>query len=83
MLGKILFTIGVIVLVVLIWRTRRPRDASAYREPRLVNPPVRRQWPIRGLALGVVALMLATSGRAATLMSRGWLPLRTKILLLM
>ena len=61
MLGKILFTIGVIVLVVLIWRTRRPRDASAYREPRLVNPPVRRQWPIRGLALGVVALMLATS----------------------
>lgn len=64
MLGKILFTIAVILVVVLFWRARRPRNDGGYREPRLVNPdpatPARR-WPVRGLALGVVALMLATS----------------------
>ena len=63
MLSKILFTAAVIFFVVLIWRTRRQRDVVA--EPRLVNPPLerpRRRWPVRGLAVGAVALMILASG---------------------
>lgn len=61
MIGKVLFTLGVILLVALIWRTRRPRLAEQRPEPRLINPPAQRQWPVRGLAIGAVALMLLAS----------------------
>lgn len=62
MLGKILFTLAVIFVVALIWRTRRPPSTETHREPRLVNPaPQARRWPIRGLAMGVIALMLVAS----------------------
>lgn len=69
MIGKILFTIGVILLVALIWRTRRPRNGVVPAEPRLVNPPRQRRWPIRGLAIAVVCLMLAAS---AFLLYENW-----------
>lgn len=61
MLGKILFTIGVILLVALIWGTRRARPAGVQTEPRLVNPQKARRMPVRILALAVVALMLLGS----------------------
>ncbi|MCB1925103.1 MAG: hypothetical protein KDJ27_15400 [Gammaproteobacteria bacterium] len=59
MLGKILFTLAVIVLVALVWRTRQSRTSASQYEPRLVNPPMQRRWPIRGLAIGIVGLMVA------------------------
>jgi len=65
MLGKILFTIAVVLVVALIWRTKRPRDIAAGQQPRLVNPPTtasRRRWPLRGLAAGAVAVMIVASG---------------------
>jgi hypothetical protein len=61
MIGKVLFTLGVILVVVLIWRTRRPRQAQLSAPPRLVNPPRRRQLPWRALAFVAVAVMLAAS----------------------
>ena len=62
MIGKVLFTIGVILVVALIWRTRRPEQGSDRPEPRLINPQAQRRWPIKGLAIGVIALMLLASG---------------------
>ena len=62
MIGKVLFTIGVILVVALIWRTRSPARVSAQRPPRLINPQTQRRWPIRGLAIGAVVLMLLGSG---------------------
>jgi len=61
MIGKILFTIAIILVVALLWGTRRPRVSGRAPEPRLVNPPRTRQWPVRGLAFGVVALMVLAS----------------------
>jgi len=61
MLGKILFTIAVIMVVALIWRTRKPRYPGERPPPRLINPPTSRQWPLKGLAVGVVTLMLLAS----------------------
>ena len=62
MIGKILFTLAVILLVALVWGTRRasPRDGQA--EPRLVNPAPRPRSPLRALALTAVVLMLLASG---------------------
>jgi hypothetical protein len=61
MVGKILFTLAVILLVALIWRTRqpvRPVDAS----PRLINPRRSRRFEaFRYLAVGIVAVLLAAS----------------------
>jgi hypothetical protein len=65
MLGKILFTIAVVLVVALIWRTKRPRDIAAGQQPRLINPSPstrRRRWPLRGLAAGAVAVMIVASG---------------------
>jgi len=62
MIGKILFTIAVILVVALIWRTRQPAQGSARPEPHLINPKAQRRWPIRGLAIGVIALMQLASG---------------------
>jgi hypothetical protein len=64
MLGKILFTIGVILVVALIWRTKRPPVGVA-PAPRLINSDTvgsRKRWPVRGLAIGAVALMIVASG---------------------
>ena len=61
MIGKILFTLFVILVVVLIWRVRRPRSPVDRPPARLVNPPASRRWPIKGLAIAVVGLMLLTS----------------------
>lgn len=61
MLGKILFTIGVILVVALIWRTRSSHGPAARAAPRLVNPPPARRSPVRALALGAVSLMLLAS----------------------
>jgi hypothetical protein len=61
MIGKLLFTLGVIVVVAFVWRTRRPA-APENRVPRLVNPaPPTRRWPIRGLALAGGGVMLLAS----------------------
>lgn len=60
MIGKVLFTLGVIMVVAFIWRTRRPA-APEDRVPRLVNPAPTRRWPIRGLALAGGAVMLLAS----------------------
>ena len=62
MIGKILFTLGVILVVALIWRTRSPRPAAGSAAPRLVNPSAPRRAPIRALAVGAVVLMLLASG---------------------
>lgn len=61
MIGKVLFTIAVVLVVALIWRTRNPGNARQRPLPRLVNPPRSRRWPLRGLAIGVVTLMLLAS----------------------
>lgn len=62
MIGKILFTLGVILLVALIWRTRSPRRQALQAHPRLVNPPAKRLSSVRVLAVATVALMLLASG---------------------
>lgn len=61
MIGKILFTIAVILVVALIWRTRNAPPADPQVVPRLVNPPQRRRAPVRALALAAVILMLLGS----------------------
>ena len=61
MIGKVLFTLGVILVVALIWRTRSAGRPRPRPESRLINPPRARQWPVRGLAVGAVALMLLAS----------------------
>lgn len=62
MIGKVLFTIGVILVVALIWQTRRtPRDPQL-PPPRLVNPPPSRRQALRWLAVAAVALMIVASG---------------------
>jgi hypothetical protein len=61
MIGKVLFTIGVILVVALIWRTRQPR-AVAPAAPRLVNPTrSRRTDLIRYLAFAAVTVLLVAS----------------------
>jgi hypothetical protein len=71
MIGKVLFTIGVILVVALIWRTRTPRRAIGGPPSRVINNlPSERRWPLKGIALGVVALMLITS---AYLLYQHWL----------
>lgn len=69
MLGKILFTIAVIFLVVLFWRTRRHASTAIVTAPRLVNPP--RRW--RGL-LGwlAVAVVVVTLGGSLYLLFDHW-----------
>ena len=67
MIGKILFTIAVILVVALIWRTRRPAQGTDRPEPRLINPQAPRRWPIKGLAIGVIAGGLALTGLARRL----------------
>ena len=62
MLGKILFTLAVILVVALIWRTRQPRQSVARAEPRLVNPPQRRRWPIRSLAIAATVMLILGAG---------------------
>jgi hypothetical protein len=62
MIGKVLFTLGVILVVGLIWRTRRPSYPQARPPPRLINPAQSRRWPVKGLALAVGVLMLLASG---------------------
>lgn len=62
MIGKIFFTLAVILLVVLIWRTRSPRPTAGQAPPRLVNPPLSRRSPVRALAVAAVVLMLLASG---------------------
>ena len=62
MIGKILFTLAVVLLVALIWRARSPRLPAAQAHPRLVNPAPKRLSPVRVLAVATVALMLLASG---------------------
>ncbi|MCP5431132.1 MAG: hypothetical protein H6962_13685 [Chromatiaceae bacterium] len=52
MIGKILFTLAVILLVALIWRTRQPQRQQLVSRPRLINPPPARRSTLRMLALG-------------------------------
>ena len=61
MIGKILFTIGVILVVALIWGTRSARPTVPQALPRVVNPPPGRRSPVRALALAAVVLMLLGS----------------------
>lgn len=61
MIGKVLFTIAVILVVALIWRTRHPRSPSGRAEPRLINPAPQHRWPLKGLAIGALTLMLLAS----------------------
>ena len=61
MIGKILFTIGVILMVALIWGTRKARPAAPKVLPRVVNPPQGRRAPVRALAFAAVVLMLLGS----------------------
>jgi hypothetical protein len=61
MIGKLLFTLAVILVVAFIWRTRRPTYPQERPPPRLINPAQPRRWPIRGLALSAGMLMLLAS----------------------
>lgn len=61
MIGKVLFTLAVILVVALIWRTRQPRHVAERPPPRLINPPAARRSPVRGLAVAVVVLLLLAS----------------------
>jgi hypothetical protein len=61
MIGKILFTLGVILVVYLIWRTRSPGLPQRDLPPRVINPPPDRRRPLRLLAIAAVALMLTAS----------------------
>lgn len=61
MIGKVLFTIGVILVVALIWRTRQPKGVTD-PAPRLINPPrPRRAGVIRYLAAAAVVILLIGS----------------------
>jgi peptidoglycan/LPS O-acetylase OafA/YrhL len=61
MLGKILFTLAVVLVVALVWRTRSPAPSTNRSSPRLVNPANPGRSPVRLLALAVVILMLLGS----------------------
>ena len=63
MIGKVLFTLGVVLVVALIWRTRRPAESPERTAPRLINPaPQRRLVALRLLAGGVVVILIVASG---------------------
>lgn len=63
MLTKILFTIAVIVAVLAFVRFRQQRESHiASVQPRVVNPPKKRDLPIGWLATAAVSLMLVASG---------------------
>jgi hypothetical protein len=62
MIGKVLFTLAVVLVVALIWRTRRPAPAAAQAPLRLINPKrTRRLDLLRYLAIAVVGVLLAGS----------------------
>lgn len=62
MLGKILFTLAVILVVALIWRTKNAGRMAGQPSPRLINPPSARRPAFRVLAIAVVVVMLLASG---------------------
>ncbi|MCB1772719.1 MAG: hypothetical protein KDI88_03820 [Gammaproteobacteria bacterium] len=62
MIGKVLFTLGVILVVMLIWRTRQAVPDQRQLPPRLVNPPTARRRGLLALAVAAAVLMLAASG---------------------
>jgi hypothetical protein len=61
MIGKILFTLAVVLVVALVWRTRSPALSARRPPPRLINPAGPGRSPVRMLALAVVVLMLLGS----------------------
>jgi len=62
MIGKVLFTLAVVFVVALIWRTRQPPPESSAAPPRLINPQrSRRIDMLRYLSIAVVAVLLVTS----------------------
>lgn len=61
MIGKVLFTLAVIIFVALIWRTRHAKGAASDQEPRLINPAPAGRSPLAYLAIAVVGLVLLTS----------------------
>jgi hypothetical protein len=61
MIGKVLFTIGVILLVALIWRTRNAPTGQRRLPPRVINPPPERRPAIKALAIGAGVVMLVAS----------------------
>jgi hypothetical protein len=62
MIGKVLFTLGVILVVMLIWRTRQPVPDQRRLPPRVINPPTARRRGVLALAIAAAVLMLAASG---------------------
>jgi len=62
MIGKILFTLGVILVVMLIWRTRQPAPDQTRLPPRVINPPSARRRGWFALAIAAAVLMLVASG---------------------
>ena len=62
MIGKVLFTLGVVLVVALIWRTRRPPLPTSADAPRLINPTRPRDRNVlRYLAFAVVGVLLTAS----------------------
>jgi hypothetical protein len=63
MIGKVLFTLAVILVVALIWRTRTPpATLNGGPAPRLVNPNRQGRTPLNLLAIAAVVLMILASG---------------------
>lgn len=63
MIGKVLFTLGVVLVVALIWRTRQPTPLQRREAPRLINPASPRRFNgVRYLAGAVVMVLVVASG---------------------
>lgn len=61
MIGKVLFTLAVILVVALIWRTRNAGPQQRQLPPRVVNPPNPRRATWRVLAVVAGGLMILAS----------------------
>jgi hypothetical protein len=62
MIGKVLFTLAVVLVVALIWRTKQSDRTSEPVPPRLINPPDKRRDLIRYLAYAAGVMILVASG---------------------
>ena len=61
MIGKVLFTLAVVLVVALIWRTRQETRGEQQVLPRVINPPTDKRPLIQYLAFAVGVVILLAS----------------------